>query len=188
MKVLETPRLILRPFTENDLLDFYEYAKVEGVGEMAGWKHHSSIEESKNILQLFLKGNEVYALELKATHKVIGSLGIHPRENPKFKPEEKNREIGYVLSKAYWGQGLMTEAVQRALQSCFDDLALDVVWVGHFLENDRSRRVIEKCGFSYFGPRRYFSKSLNKSFEERCYFLKKTSLAAIREKKHYNKN
>ena len=43
-KVIETERLILRPFREEDLGDFYEYASVEGVGEMAGWKHHESID------------------------------------------------------------------------------------------------------------------------------------------------
>ena len=45
-KIIETERLILRPFTQADLGDFYEYASVEGVGEMAGWKHHESIDES----------------------------------------------------------------------------------------------------------------------------------------------
>ena len=48
--VLETERLILRPWQENDLEDFYEYACVEGAGEMAGWKHHESIEVSKKFL------------------------------------------------------------------------------------------------------------------------------------------
>ena len=48
-KIIETNRLILRPFTMEDLSDFYEYASVEGVGEMAGWRHHGSIKESKKI-------------------------------------------------------------------------------------------------------------------------------------------
>ena len=42
-KVIETKRLILRSFKQTDLEDFYEYASVEGVGEMAGWKHHENI-------------------------------------------------------------------------------------------------------------------------------------------------
>ena len=44
---IETPRLILRPWTEADLNDLYEYASVDGVGEMAGWSHHESIEISR---------------------------------------------------------------------------------------------------------------------------------------------
>ncbi|MDE5856431.1 MAG: GNAT family N-acetyltransferase, partial [Anaeroplasmataceae bacterium] len=59
---LETERLILRPFEENDLNDFNTYAKVEGVGEMAGWPHHQSIEESKKILNMFMEEKKTFAL------------------------------------------------------------------------------------------------------------------------------
>ena len=52
-KVLETQRLILREFNKNDLTDFYEYASVDGVGEMAGWSHHENIETTKEILNSF---------------------------------------------------------------------------------------------------------------------------------------
>ena len=53
-KVIETERLILRAFMPSDLDDFYEYASVEGVGEMAGWHHHESIEKSQEILDIFI--------------------------------------------------------------------------------------------------------------------------------------
>ena len=51
---IETKRLLLRPFAESDLDDFFEYASVEGVGEMAGWHHHESKEESRAILERFI--------------------------------------------------------------------------------------------------------------------------------------
>lgn len=54
--ILETNRLLLRSWQEGDLNDFYQYASVEGVGEMAGWKHHESIEDSRQILQSFISG------------------------------------------------------------------------------------------------------------------------------------
>ena len=52
--VLTTERLTLRPWRESDLEDFYEYAKVDGVGQMAGWLPHESIETSKMILKNFM--------------------------------------------------------------------------------------------------------------------------------------
>lgn len=52
--VIETERLMLRAWRESDLDDFYEYASVEGVGEMAGWKHHECIEETRLILHAFI--------------------------------------------------------------------------------------------------------------------------------------
>lgn len=157
---IETPRLILRPWQETDLEDFYEYAKVDGVGQMAGWLPHRSLEESRAILDSFIRSRKVFALELKETGKVIGSLGLEERE---VLPEEargsQGREIGYVLSRDYWGRGLMPEAVQAVIDYCFHVLGYDWLTCAHFRRNSQSRRVIEKCGFSFFGE---------SQFETRC--------------------
>ncbi len=147
---IETPRMILRPWLEMDLADLYEYASVPGVGEMAGWNHHKSIEESRNILDMFIRHQKTLALELKENGRAIGSLGIEELD-PDPVPEKQGREIGYVLSKAYWGKGLMPEAVQAVIHYCFDVLGYDFLTCGHFAQNEQSRRVIEKCGFAYFG-------------------------------------
>ena len=62
---IETPRLILRPWREGDLADFYEYASVDGVGQMAGWQPHKSMEDSRLILNSFIAHKRTFALELK---------------------------------------------------------------------------------------------------------------------------
>ena len=147
--VLTTERLTLRPWRESDLNDFYEYASVDGVGQMAGWNPHRNVEESKMILAHFVKGKHVFALEHQG--KVIGSLGVEEYSEENY-PELNNlqgREIGYVLSKAYWGQGLMPEAVKAVIDWLFNEVKLDFIIVGHFDRNAQSRRVIEKCGFQY---------------------------------------
>jgi len=147
---IETPRLILRAWREDDLCDLYEYASVAGVGEKAGWNHHQSVEESKHILHSFIKNKKCFALELKENRKVIGSLGLEPRHEDSELPNElSGREIGYVLSKDYWGRGLMPEAVRAVIDYCFCTLQYDYLTCGHFDHNDRSRRVVEKCGFSF---------------------------------------
>ena len=147
--VLTTPRLTLRPWRESDLNDFYEYASVDGVGQMAGWNPHRNIEESKTILSHFIQGKHVFALEYGG--KVIGSLGIeeYSEENYPELDALQGREIGYVLSKSHWGQGLMPEAVRAVIDWLFDAEKLDFIIVGHFERNVQSRCVIEKCGFQY---------------------------------------
>ena len=70
-----------------------------------------------------------------------------------------------------WGRGLMTEAVQQTIRFCFDIQGIDALTVGHFIDNKRSRRVIEKCGFQYFGPGEFYSSQLQKSFPEMRYIL-----------------
>lgn len=153
--VLTTPRLTLRPWRETDLEDFYEYASVDGVGQMAGWMPHRSREESKKILHSFIKHRKCFALEYQG--KVIGSLGIEEYDEDRY-PELaqlRGRELGYVLSKDYWGQGLMPEAVKAVMEYLFETVGVDFLTVGHFERNQQSRRVIEKCGFRFMGTRPY---------------------------------
>ena len=147
--VLSTDRLTLRPWRESDLNDFYEYASVDGVGQMAGWNPHRNVEESKMILSHFIKGKHVFALEHQG--KVIGSLGVeeYSEENYPELNALQGREIGYVLSKAYWGQGLMPEAVKAVIDWLFHEVRIDFIIVGHFDRNAQSKRVVEKCGFQY---------------------------------------
>lgn len=147
---IETDRLVLRSWRETDLENFYEYAKVDGVGQMCGWSPHQSMEESRGILQSFIKHKKTFALELKENGKVIGSIGLEERDADLGIPEAPmGREIGYVLSKDYWGRGLMPEAVRAVIDYCFRELHFDWLTCGHFVWNDQSRRVVEKCGFQY---------------------------------------
>ncbi len=152
---LETDRLILRPWTKADRMDLYTYASVPGVGEMAGWNYHQSHEESGEILDMFITGKKTFALELKQTGRVIGSLGIEKLDPDPVEGEKFGREIGYVLSKEHWGKGLMPEAMKVVCEYCFRSLGYDYLTCGHFSENTQSRRVIEKCGFRYFGTSKF---------------------------------
>jgi ribosomal-protein-alanine N-acetyltransferase len=148
--IIETERLILRPFKKSDLQDFNEYASVPGVGEMAGWGHHETIEKTQEILDMFIREDKTFAIVLKNNNKVIGSLGVE-----KYGLEDKltefngyyGREIGYVLSKDYWGQGIMPEAVTAVINYLFNDLNLDFLTCGYYEFNNQSKRVQEKCGF-----------------------------------------
>lgn len=172
-KVIETSRLILRAWQENDLDDFYEYASVEGVGENAGWKHHESIEDSQDILNIFISSKDEFAIINKIENKVIGSLGLHKswaNEDSQF-ADLKLKDIGYVLSKDYWGKGLMPEAVKAAINFCFDDLKLDALTSGHSPTNHQSKRVIEKNGFEYVKTSDYYFEQFDHYTHSMRYIL-----------------
>lgn len=157
---IETERLILRAFEPTDLEDFYEYASVEGVGEHAGWRHHKNKDETQQILNNFIQHDKTFALVLKSNHKVIGSLGIeeyHLEDKLSEFFEYKGREIGFVLSKAYWGKGIMTEAVKAVIDYLFNKMDFDFLLCGYYENNLRSKRVQEKCGFKPY--RRIISKT-----------------------------
>lgn len=148
--VLETERTILRPWNVADLDDLYQYANVDGVGQMAGWQPHQSKDDSLNILNMFIDGKKTFAIQHKQTGKVIGSVGIefYDRESDLNEfADYYGREIGYVLSKDYWGQGIMAECVNKVIDYCFNTLQYDFLLCGHFDFNSQSKRVQQKCGF-----------------------------------------
>jgi ribosomal-protein-alanine N-acetyltransferase len=169
MTTLETERLILRPFAMRDLADFHEYAKNPNVGPNAGWKPHESREESEAILLRIIESGEVWALEYKGDRKVIGSVGLHA---DKRREGVNARMIGYVLSEDYWGRGLMPEATARVLRYTFEELGVDILSVYHYPHNARSKRVIEKCGFSYEGTLRQGSRIYDGTvYDSVCYSI-----------------
>lgn len=169
--IMKTRRLIIRGFKESDLDDFYEYARVKDVGEMAGWKPHSSKEVSRSILNQFINNPEVFAIEERATHKMIGSIGLHDKPFDEHDSTYRQRELGYVLSKDYWNRGLMSEATRRIIRYAFNDLKLDRITVAHFIDNARSQAIINKLGFTFVKYDTYYAKTLGKTFREKKYVL-----------------
>ena len=147
---LHTRRLTLRPWRQEDLQDFFEYASVEGVGQMAGWLPHKEISETQKILDSFISKKKTFALDFRG--KAIGSLGIEEYNEEGFPAllDLRCRSLGFVLSKAYWGQGLMPEAVEAVIQWLFEEVKLDAILCAHFDWNTQSARVQHKCGFRPF--------------------------------------
>ena len=166
-KQIQTDRLILRAFKESDLDDFYEYASVPGLGERAGWKHHESKEESKNILDFMIKTDQTFAICDKKTDKVIGTLAVKALDEEDISPELKDykgRNIGAALSKNYWNKGLMTEAINKLIDYLFNELDYDFLMAGFFDYNHNSKRLQEKCGFKPY-KRKVFETMIGTSEE-----------------------
>lgn len=149
MNILETKRLILRPWQESDAADLYEYAKDPRVGPIAGWPSHTSVEDSRNVIVSALSAPNTFAVVLKETNQPIGCIGLMVGKQSNLGILDNEGEIGYWLGVPYWGQGLIPEATQEIIRYGFEDLQLTKLWCGYFEGNDKSRRVQEKCGFQY---------------------------------------
>lgn len=147
--ILETERLILRPWKESDAKDLFEFAKNPLVGPIAGWPPHTSIENSTEIIKSVLSENETYAVVLKEENKAIGSIGLKISNKSDFGISEDEAELGYWIGVPYWGKGLIPEASQKIIQHGFEDLDLKVIWCGYYDGNLKSKRVQEKLGFIY---------------------------------------
>ena len=147
--ILKTERLILRPWEEKDAESLYEYARDPRVGPAAGWPVHTSVENSREVIRTILSAPENYAVCLKTDNRAIGCVGLTVGEKSNLKLPDTEGEIGYWIGVPFWGQGLIPEAVRELIRRGFEDLGLSTLWCGYFEGNDKSRRVQEKCGFTY---------------------------------------
>ena len=146
---IETKRLILRPWEVTDAEACYQYAKDPQVGPIAGWAAHTSVENSRQIIQTVLSEPETYAVVLKTTGLPVGSIGLMLGKASNIGLPDTEGEIGYWIGVPYWGQGLIPEAVRELMRYGFETLNLEKMWCGYYDGNEKSKRVQEKCGFRY---------------------------------------
>ena len=167
MKGLTTERLNLTMFSLSDAKDLFDYAKNPNVGPHAGWAPHKSIDESKKIIKEIFFPAQSWAIRLKSNNKVIGSIGL---EEDRFRPGGNSREMGYSLAEEHWHKGIMTEAASEVLRFAFEEMMLDQVGICTSKVNQRSQRVIEKCGFKYEGTIRRAYKIYDGSMRDSMVF------------------
>ena len=148
---IDTDRLILRRWRENDAEALFKYASDDRVSEMALWPRHTSVDMSREVIKNFFLPNPfTLAMVLKETGEPIGCIGIVPEGDEHFKPLTNEREVGYWIGCPYWGKGLTTEALSALTVFCRESLRLDSLLITTNAKNIASQRVAEKCGFVNF--------------------------------------
>lgn len=152
--ILETKRLILRPWKEQDAEDLFQYASHPDIGPIAGWPVHTSVQNSRQIIRDVLQAPETYAVCLKETKRPVGSIGLMLGKTSNIGIPDSEGEIGFWIGVPYWGQGLIPEAVRELMRYGFEVLNLSKMWCGYFDGNNKSKRVQEKCGFRYHSTKK----------------------------------
>lgn len=174
--ILETERLILRPWRLSDAEALYKIAKDPEVGPPCGWSAHKSIEESKDILKRILIDNpdeETFAITLKDGGIVIGNISLHKDTIHKAFTELRN-ELGYYLGKEYFRKGYMSEACKAIMRYGFETNGFEYITVCHFSENIKSMGLIRKLGFNFDAEIPFFRLREDGSYGSLCiYSLKK---------------
>lgn len=149
MHKIETPRLLLRPWQKSDVDDLFEYASHPAVGPNAAWLPHPNRQHSLEVLMtIFMYQDANWAIEYKQLRKVIGSISLH---HDMKRSAPNTRALGYSLSHDFWGKGLMSEAAPKVISYGFETMDLALIACYHFPNNERSRKIIEKCGFTFEG-------------------------------------
>jgi ribosomal-protein-alanine N-acetyltransferase len=154
LPTLETERLILRKMTLEDAEAIFAYASDPEVSRYTLWETHLSIEESRAFLELEVSkresgGEPDWGIVYKGDHRFVGTCGIISWE-----PHHARAEIGYALSREYWGRGLMPEAVRAMIRFGFERMSLNRIEARCIAENAASTRVMEKAGMTHEGTLR----------------------------------
>lgn len=157
---IETHRLILRRFTVDDAQDMYRnWASDPEVTHFLTWPTHTSAEVSRMVLESWIPQYEDggyfnWAIEWKESGHAIGNISV-----VKLYDETEAADIGYCLGRAYWGQGIMPEALRAVMDYLFDTVGVQRVAACHDVNNPKSGRVMEKAGMKFEGILRGAGKS-----------------------------
>ncbi len=147
---IETERLILRRYTIDDLQDLFEYLSDEKVVKYEPYKP-MNIEEVKGNLDWRISTDEMIAVELKKTHKMIGNVYLGKRDF-------NTLEIGYVFNKNYWRNGYAKESCKALIDNAFSE-GIHRIFAECDPKNPNSWKLLEKLGFqkeAYFRQNVYF--------------------------------
>lgn len=146
---LETDRLILRKIYADDVDEIFDcWMKDEDVSRYMYWRASNDINDTREFVEFELGNIENdkwnrWILVLKETSEIIGTCLIY------FNNEENSWDISYNLGKRFWGNGYITEAMNRVMQYAKEDLKIKDCIAIHAIENPASGRIIQKLGFRY---------------------------------------
>jgi [ribosomal protein S5]-alanine N-acetyltransferase len=149
--ILETKRLCLRPLRPSDAKDLYHYLKDPEYAKYSGSKAFTDYKQAEHYITY--QNNKIeqnqgleWGLTRKGEDQIIGTCGFE-----KWSLHDYKAEIGFGLAKAYWHNGLMTEALHEVLHFGFNHLNLNRIEAIVFSENLSSRKLLVQCGFTQEG-------------------------------------
>lgn len=152
--VIITSRLRLRPLAETDVDAMWPVVSDPEFPRMMSWDAHTSKQQTLEYVQhveaqLAAGASIAWAIEYQGAF--VGTIGLDDIAFQRRAWRVDRAELGYWLVPTLWGNGLMTEAATAVVRWGFDVLGLHKITVGCLVENEASRRVIEKIGFKYVG-------------------------------------
>ncbi|WP_035779166.1 GNAT family N-acetyltransferase [Butyrivibrio sp. MC2013] len=154
--ILDTPRLILRHWTESDAEDLYLLASDPLVGPGAGWRPHESLAFSRTVLRTVYLSRPVFAMVPKkgviagaCKNAPIGNISLTLGPMLTRDIAEGEAELGYWIGTAYRRMGLTEEAVREVIRYAFEDLNIRRLICSSFEDNTPSLSMIGKLGFHY---------------------------------------
>lgn len=182
--IMETDRLILRPWREDEAEALFAYASDPRVGPDAGWPVHASVDDSLAAIRRMNAEKECYAVAVKPSGEPIGSIGL--TEERRGPMRRRSAEMGFWIGPEHRGRGYATEAALALADRAFEKLGLKTLWCASYPGNAASERVQEKCGFKP-KKRQYDIPGYAPGTSERVNFSRLTARRRRRAKKRQDR-
>ncbi|MGH4125992.1 MAG: GNAT family N-acetyltransferase [Clostridium sp.] len=148
---LETERLILRKISIDDREDMFNYASDPEVSRYTAWSEHKILNETEEFILKIISEYEnrrgmTWGIVCKDNMKFIGTCGFM-----RWSPGQAIGELGYALSRAYWNNGYMTEAVKRLIVFGYEQMDLNRIEARCIVDNVGSAKVMVNSGMKFEG-------------------------------------
>ena len=166
--MIETTRLVLRPFKESDLDDLYEYLSEITIHCFMDMKTETR-DEAAEILKERLNDNNYFAIELKETGKVIGEIFAHPEGTDPSESVKDTFSPCWMLNERYQNKGYMTEAARAYITYLFENCGARRVYAYTEDYNLSCQKLLEKLGFRKEGLYKEFVSFVNDDQENPIY-------------------
>jgi ribosomal-protein-alanine N-acetyltransferase len=134
-------QIVLRKLTVEDIEFFYVWAGDQEVAKTMTWEAYTNIKDAEVFLRKVVSQHPWF-MAICFEGKPIGSITLTPGSGP----SACRAELGYVLSKQYWGRGIATGAVKQALKQGFKDLRVQRIEAYVDPDNLASQKVLSKAG------------------------------------------
>lgn len=144
---METERILLRPWREEDAEELYHLASDPEVGPRAGWSPHRSVDESRDIIRTIFNNNHTWAIVRKASGEPFGCICYYLPIESNIGIGPQDAEVGYWVGRPCWNRGIATEALHLLIDHCFSEKGFHTLWADYLPDNPASGRVLLKCGF-----------------------------------------
>ncbi len=150
VRVLETQRLQLRPYSEEDIPELLPLIGAREVAATTMRIPHPYVEQdARQFLDRIQIDDEVrLGIRLRTDGRLVGGVGL------RLSPQQKHAELGYWIGVPYWGNGYATEAAREMVRHGFEHMELHRIFASHFKGNVASGRVLAKLGMRYEGCQR----------------------------------
>lgn len=169
--MLESKRIVLRNIEMTDAPILLKWGQDSIYHKSAGYQYLEDLDAAKKSVLQYQNRSYSYGIVLKENNRLIGLVELYERGLDEYNGLLITKDLGFLLDKDYWHQGLMTETLKLIINYAFKDLKQNQLWAGTFVSNINSQKLLKKLGFRYVYTTDYSAVTSLFNYQEKYYLL-----------------